>query len=99
MWNTGHYLQRLLIKDTGLPGEFFMKKQQRIEYSQLETGYELSQANYKMEPAMVAAYLRAVQEHSELYEDRKLVPPMASATYAMAALSENIFYLPGSNTY
>lgn len=85
MWNTGHYLQRLLIKDTGLPGEFFMKKQQRIEYSQLETGYELPQANYKMEPAMVAAYIRAVQEHSELYEDRKLVPPMASATYAMAA--------------
>lgn len=72
-----------------------MKKQQRIEYSQLETGCGLPPANYKMEPAMVAAYLRAVQEYSELYKDRKLVPPMAIAAYAMAALSENILLPPG----
>ncbi|MBA7484856.1 hypothetical protein ES707_20387 [subsurface metagenome] len=72
-----------------------MKKQEKIRYQQLEVGYELPSISYKLEPSMVAAYLRAVQEHSELYKDRKLVPPMAIAAYAMAALSENILLPPG----
>ncbi len=39
---------------------------------------------------MVAVYLRAVDEGSSLYQNLKVVPPMAVAALAMAALSRSI---------
>lgn len=67
-----------------------MPKGQKIEYSQLEAGYEFSPSRYKLDYSSVAAYLRAVEDASSLYQDTELVPPMAIAAYAMAALSESI---------
>ena len=72
-----------------------MKKQPKIEYWQLESGYELPPANCKIEPSMVASYIKAVQESDSLYQDSKLVPPMAVATYAMASFLEAISFPPG----
>lgn len=73
-----------------------MLKRQKIEYSQLETGYEFPASNYKLDHSMVTTYLKAVEDTSSLYSDTKLVPPMAVAAYAMAALLENIYLPPGA---
>ena len=73
-----------------------MPQQQKIEYHQLEAGYEFPPTSYKLDSAMVATYLKATEETSRLYQDTGLIPPMAIAAYAMAALSERISIPPGT---
>ncbi len=73
-----------------------MPKQPKIEYSQLKVGDEFPPSTYKLDSSMVAAYLKAVEETSHLYQDTGLVPPMAIAAYAMATLSESICLPPGA---
>ena len=73
-----------------------MTKQPKLEYHQIEVGYEFPPASYKLDSSMVSTYLKAVEETSKLYQDTKLVPPMAIAAYAMAALSEGISLPPGT---
>jgi hypothetical protein len=72
-----------------------MKKQAKIPYQKLKVGFELPRADYKLKPAMVAAYLKAVKESDEIYCDSKLVPPMAVAAYAMTAISDSVILPPG----
>ena len=67
-----------------------MPKEQKVKYKQLEAGYEFPPSSYKLDSSMVAMYLKAVEDTSSLYQDTELVPPMAVAAYAMAALSESI---------
>lgn len=67
-----------------------MSEEQKVEYSQLEAGYEFPPSRYKLDYSSVAAYLSAIEDASSLYQDTELVPPMAIAAYAMAALSESI---------
>jgi len=67
-----------------------MPEKQRIEYSQLEAGYEFSPSSYKLDSSIVATYLKAVEDTSGLYQDNILMPPMLIAAYAMASLSETI---------
>lgn len=67
-----------------------MAEHQKVLYSQLEAGYEFPPASYKLDSAMVAAYLEAVEETGNLYRDNKLIPPMAVGAHAMAALAEGI---------
>lgn len=73
-----------------------MPKQQKIEYRQIEAGYEFPPASCKLDSSMVATYLKATEETSRLYQDTGLVPPMAIAAYAMAALSASISIPPGT---
>jgi len=73
-----------------------MPNKQKVEYHQLEVGYEFSLASYQLDSAMISAYCKAVGETSSLYHDTGLVPPMAVAAFAMAALSENISLPPGA---
>lgn len=73
-----------------------MAKRSKIEYSRMEVGDRFTPISYKLEASMVATYLRAVEESSRLYQDTELVPPMAVAAYAMAALSEGISLPPGT---
>jgi acyl dehydratase len=73
-----------------------MSEKQRIEYGQLEAGFEFPANSYKLDSAMVSNYLKAVEDTSRLYQDTNLVPPMAIAACAMAALSENISLPPGT---
>ena len=73
-----------------------MPKEQKIEYSQLEAGYEFPPSSYKLDNSIVATYLKAVEDMSSLYQDAGLIPPMAIAAYAMAALSEGICLPPGA---
>lgn len=73
-----------------------MTKQQKLEYRQIEVGHEFPPTSYKLDSSMVSTYLKAVEETSRLYQDTELVPPMAIAAYAMAALSEGISLPPGA---
>ena len=73
-----------------------MSEQQKVDYHQLQPGYEFPAASYKLDSSVVATYLRAVEETSQLYQDTELVPPMAIAAYAMASLSESISLPPGA---
>lgn len=68
----------------------------QIDYSQLEEGYEFPPASIRLEKAEVARYIRAVEETDTLYRDSSLVPPMAVAAHAMAALSKGISLPPGA---
>lgn len=72
-----------------------MTKQRKIEYRQLEVGYEFPPTSYQLSPSMTAIYLSAVEETSRLYQYTELIPPMAIAAFAMAALSESISLPPG----
>ena len=67
-----------------------MTKQPKLDYRQMEVGYEFPPTSYKLDVSMVSTYLKAVDETSQLYRDTELVPPMAIAAYAMAALSQGI---------
>ena len=71
-----------------------MPKEEKIEYHQLSVGYEFPPASHRLDAAMVTAYCLAVEEASDLYHG--LVPPMAVAAYAMAALAEHINMPPGT---
>ena len=73
-----------------------MPDKQQIEYSQLEAGYEFSPSRYKLHASTVSTYLKAVEDTSRLYRDTKLVPPLAIAAHAMAALSKGICLPPGA---
>ena len=73
-----------------------MLEQQKIEYGNLVPGYEFPPASYKLDPSMVSTYLKAVQDTSSLYQETELVPTMAIAACAMAALSESICLPPGA---
>jgi len=73
-----------------------MPEKQKIEYSQLEVGYEFPPSSYKLDSSMVTTYLKAVEDASALYQDTVLVPPMAIAAHAMASLSESISLPPGT---
>ena len=73
-----------------------MPERQKIEYGQLVTGYEFTPSSYKLDSSVVAAYLKAVEDTSSLYQDTGVVPPMVIAAYAMAALSDAICLPPGT---
>ncbi len=73
-----------------------MLNRQRIEYSQLEVGYEFPASSYQLDHSTVATYLKAVEDTDSMYQGTDLVPPMAVAAYAMKALSENISLPPGT---
>ena len=63
---------------------------QKIEYHQLNTGFEFPPASYQADSSMVADYIRVVGENSTLYQDSELVPPMAVAALTIAELSKAI---------
>lgn len=73
-----------------------MAEGQKIEYSQLEVGYEFPPGSYKLDTSTVSTYLKAIENTSHLYQDTGLVPPLAIAAYAMAALSRGICLPPGT---
>ena len=73
-----------------------MAETEKIELDQLEAGYRFPASSYRLDAAKVSAYLGAAEDASNLYRDSRLVPPMAVAAYAMAALSQRIALPPGT---
>jgi acyl dehydratase len=68
----------------------------RAEYNELTTGYEFAPKQFRLDKAMVAAYLKAVEGDTHVYEELEIVPPMAIAALAMTALSEGITFPSGA---
>lgn len=69
---------------------------ENIQYHQLEPGYEFPPSSYSLDKPTVAIFLKAVEENNDLYQATTLVPPMAVTARAMAALSANISFPPGT---
>ncbi len=70
--------------------------QQSIGYDQLEVGHEFPLAHYQVDSATAATYLEAVQESSHLYRGTNVVPPLAVAALAMAALAGAMVFPAGA---
>ena len=70
--------------------------QQKIDYKELSTGYEFAPANFCPDGEMVTAYLSAIEGNKSVYEKNQIVPPMAIAALAMAAMSEAFILPPGT---
>ena len=75
----------------------------KVQYDQLDRGYEFPPASYDLDAATISKYLEAVGESSSLYWQSDnpqaltgLVPPMAIATCAMTMLSQRLSLPPGS---
>jgi acyl dehydratase len=68
----------------------------KIEYQELAAGYEFQPARFKLDSEKVKKYLDAVEDASGVYEERRIVPPMAAAALAMAALSSALVLPPGT---
>lgn len=68
----------------------------RIDYRELAAGYEFPPTSYRVDSSMVGAYIEAVEDDSDLYRDSDLVPPMALAAHALAALSGTVSFPDGS---
>ena len=66
-----------------------MPDKQKIPAGRLAEGYEFPAVSYRLEPEVVAAYLKAVGAGGSFYDD-KLVPPTAIAANVLAVLSDNM---------
>jgi len=64
--------------------------EQKVDYSKLDVGHEFPQTTFNLDSSLVADYISVVGETSPLYRDSRLVPPMAMAAFAMAALSKGL---------
>jgi acyl dehydratase len=70
--------------------------QQKIDYGELTTDYEFAPVSFQPDGEMVAVYLSAIEGDKSTYEQDKIVPPMAIAALAMAAMSEGLVLPPGT---
>jgi len=73
-----------------------MAERDQIDYRQMEAGFEFPPARYRVDSSAVGAYLATVEEDSSLYADSELVPPMAIAAQALAAMSKAVTFPAGS---
>lgn len=80
-----------------------MTEPTKLEYETLEVGYEFPPRGYELTREVVSRYLVAVDEGSNLYRQPDnigaltgIVPPMAIATFAITALSQQLAFPPGS---
>ena len=64
--------------------------QQKIDYKELTAGYEFEPSGFRLDDGAVAAYLEAVEGDKDIYREKGIVPPMAVAALAMAAMAEGI---------
>jgi hypothetical protein len=65
-------------------------QKQKIDYSELTTGYEFPQTSFRVDTSMIVSYLTAIDDTTSFYQDTNLVPPMALVALAMAELSKSI---------
>lgn len=74
-----------------------MTNTQKVNHNQLEVGYQFPTSSFQLDAPMIATYLKAVEDtNSNLYDGAEIIPPMAIAAYAMAALSQHIALPPGT---
>ena len=66
-----------------------------MDYYQVTEGYRFPEAGYRLAPALVAAYLDAVDDDAN-FRDGEQVPPLAVAALAMNSLSNSLTMPDGS---
>ena len=71
-----------------------MEERDQIDYRQMEAGFEFPPARYRVDSSAVRAYLATVEEDNSLYVDSGLVPPMAIAAQALAAIYGRDYIIP-----
>ena len=69
---------------------------QKIELSELITGYKFPVTNFKLDSARVAAYIEAVDDTNTIFLNSNVVPPMSVVALAMAELSNSISFPDGA---
>jgi len=72
-----------------------MSEQKKIEFSQMELGFEFPPSNYEMNADMVSTYCSAVEETSELFNS-DVIPQTAAFAYAIAAMADAMVPAPGT---
>ncbi len=70
--------------------------QRKIECEKLATGYEFAPTSFRLDSKVVMAYLKAVDDRSRIYEENRIVPPMAIAALSMAAMLAGLALPPGA---
>ncbi len=70
--------------------------QEKIDYQKLTTGYQFAPAGFRLDDQRVKAYLDAVEDRNSIYDEHGIVPPMAMAALAMAAMSSTLALPPGA---
>lgn len=70
--------------------------QPKIEYDKLTAGYEFAPTSFKLERETVTAYLKATGDKTGIYEGNRIIPPMAIAALAMAAILTGLALPPGT---
>jgi acyl dehydratase len=70
--------------------------EEKTNYYQLKPGFEFPAKKYKMDYETVSDYINSVGEKNEIYKNTGLVPPMALAALAMAAMAEGSSFPPGT---
>ena len=73
-----------------------MPEQEKIEFDRLEAGHEFPPISCRLDRSTIDMFLKAVEETNSLYQTTELVPPMAIAAQAIAALTECVTPPPGS---
>ena len=68
---------------------------EKIEYAQLQTGFEFTPSVFTLDEGAIAAYIKATEDDNQLYHE-KIVPPMAVVALAMAAMADRFLLLPGT---
>lgn len=69
--------------------------EQKIQYEELNTGFEFAPSIFKMDSKTVRSYIEATEDTQALYQDN-IVPPMAVVALAMTAMSVKFDLLPGT---
>ena len=61
--------------------------ERKVTYEELTTGYEFPPATLSLDKKLVTDYLNAVEDGNAIYDENKVVPPMAVAARAMIAMA------------
>ena len=67
-----------------------------IDYGELITGYEFEPTSFRLDGESVMAYLDAVEDNNRIYEENRIVPPMAVAALSMTAMAAGLLRPPGA---
>jgi len=67
-----------------------------IDYGKLITGYEFEPTSFRLDGESVMAYLDAVEDNNRIYEENRIVPPMAVAALSMTAMAAELSLPPGA---
>lgn len=73
-----------------------MQAGQKIECKQLTLGYNFPPTHFRLDREKVVDYINAVEDHNNIYREHDVVPPMATAALAMAAMSSGLEFPDGA---